>query len=233
MMKRPKFGSVYMITCEVNGKRYIGLTRSYVSNRWHQHKVGARQGKTGALYAAMRKHGEEAFRIDHIASALAPHYLGELERLLIAQHGTFGNGYNLSEGGERDFCKRISQEGIERIREARNKPEALAENRRRNVARMATPEGKAHQARMVDAARAASAKLSEARRKYAGTKKGAAQLAAAAAAGARRKAELSSKALIAGGRRFVSVREAAEAFGIERAAVRWRIKSARFDWSWA
>ena len=232
-MKHPKHGAVYRITCDLSGKCYIGLTRDYVSNRWHQHKVAARQGKSSALYNAMRKYGESAFRVEHIASAVSHEFLGELERILIAQHGAFGGGYNLSEGGERDFSKRLSPEWLARIRKARNDPRALEANRQRNVARMATPDGRAHQARMVEAARAASDKLAASRRRYAKTEAGAAQIARAAAHGAKRKAEVSGKGVIAEGERFHSVREAAERFGIERGAVRWRIKSPRFDWKWA
>lgn len=234
-MKQSPNGSIYRITCLKNGKVYIGLTRGYVSNRWHQHKKAAAQGASSALYSAMRRHGVDAFEVAPIASALSVTHLANLERILIAEHGAYGSGgYNMSLGGESGYSRRMTDEGKARIRAARNRPEALESNRERNRLRMSTDDGKAHQARMVDAARLAGEKLAASRRRYAATPDGAAQVAAAAALGAKRKAELSSKAVLADGVMFKSVQDAALAHGIERGAVRWRIKSPRFQaWEWA
>ena len=55
MMRKPKFGSIYLITNTANGKVYVGLTRSYVSDRWYGHKLAAKNGASSALYRAMRK----------------------------------------------------------------------------------------------------------------------------------------------------------------------------------
>lgn len=233
-MKLPPFGSVYKITCLVNGKVYIGLTRSYVSNRWHQHRKEVEAGTTSALYHAMRKHGIENFRIDAIASALSADSLGELESILIAQYDAYGRGgYNMSLGGERPKFRRMGEAGKERLRQARSREVDRAANSARLTAFMRTEEGAQHQARMVEAARLAKDKLAAGRRKYAATTAGAEQIARAAKLGAARKAELSSKAVRVDEKVYKSVRDAAEAFGIERGAVRWRIKSTRFkNWSW-
>jgi group I intron endonuclease len=234
MMIRPLYGSVYRITCDANGKCYIGLTRGYVSDRWYQHKKAAAMGASSALYSAIRKHGVERFRIEHIASAVDPASLAELERALIAQHETRARGYNLSDGGERAFFRLMSDEGRDRIRAVRNTPEAISANRLRNKERTGTPEGAAHQARMVELARAAKGNLIAGRKRYAATPEGREQLTAAAKMGAAKNAELTSKPVLADGAVFRSVAEAAAKYGIERGAVRWRIKSPRFgSWSWA
>lgn len=227
-------GLVYRITCAVNGKVYIGLTRGAVCDRWYQHRKAAKTGVSSALYQAMRKHGEGQFSIEGIASALTPQTLADLERLLIKQYNAYGQGgYNMSLGGERDICRTMTLDGRERLKAARNRPEDLAANRVRNIQRMSLPEGMAHQEKMVKAARLCGEKISVSRKAYAATMHGAAQINAASRKGAARKALLSSKMLTADGLAYKSVQAAAAAFGIERAAIRYRIKSPNFqNWAW-
>ena len=234
-MKRPKFGSIYRITCLCNAKVYIGLTRKYVSDRWYQHKKAAASGASSALYQAIRNHGADMFYIEHIACAVSDESLSELESLLIKQYGSYGSlGYNMSLGGERAECRTMTNEGKERLKQARRLPSAVSKNRAINVARMATKEGREHQAKMVIAARNAKDRLSESRKAYAQTEHGAKQIHMAAKKGAARKAEISSKKVVVGSEVFRSVSDAAEAYGIERGAVRWRIKSSNFEaWGWA
>jgi group I intron endonuclease len=227
-------GVVYKITCAVNGKVYIGLTKGAVYDRWHQHRKAAKTGCSSALYQAMRKHGESQFSIEVIASALNGQTLADLERLLIKQYDSYGRGgYNMSFGGERDMCRTMTQEGRERLKMARNRPDDLAANKARNKVRMESAEGKMHQSMMVEAARRSSFKLSNSRKVYAATPEGAFQIKAAAKKGAAQKALISSKAVTVNGAKFSSVQDAAIAFGIERAAVRYRIKSPNFSvWAW-
>ena len=234
MMRKPKFGSIYLITNTANGKVYVGLTRSYVSDRWYGHKLAAKNGASSALYRAMRKYGVDKFEIEHIASAVSLDVLGELETQLIAQYGSYGKaGYNCSYGGEAHLERRLTEEGLESVRAARRSPEARQRNSARQRDRMKTDAGRSHQARMVEAARAAKDILAESRRRYAATEAGANQIREASRKGARRAAELRSKAVSVGGVLYASVRHAAESFGIERAAVRWRLKSPHFtEWSW-
>ena len=96
---------VYVITNVLNGKRYIGLTSRSLAKRWLAHKSDARRGSRSALHRAIRKYGEEAFRVSVLAS-LMPNLghddLRLLERDLIAQEGTFSfeAGYNRNPGGD-------------------------------------------------------------------------------------------------------------------------------------
>lgn len=92
----------YRITCIPTGKSYVGITVRKLSLRWKQHRVQARHTTGKAPFPkAILKHGPKAFRVEPIASARSWPDLLELERLLIAQEGTYWpNGYNATEGGE-------------------------------------------------------------------------------------------------------------------------------------
>lgn len=232
--KLPIYGSIYRITSLSNKKVYIGLTRDYVSNRWYQHKQAAILNKSSALYQAIRKHGAENFICEQIACAIDANSLSDLETILIRQYEAYGqNGYNMSLGGESGFKRSYTEEGLARIRARSVRPDVVANNSNRNKKRMQTCEGKRHQARMVEAAKLSRDKLSKARKKYANTEDGRKQIIEASKMGAAKRAESSGKPVNVGGLIFRSVQEVANEFKIERAAVRYRIKSARFnDWRW-
>lgn len=95
--------SIYKITNKVNKKIYIGLTKGFVENRLVSHFRNARC-KTNMrirLHQAIRKHGEEFFRIktlktfDTLAEAM------ECEIKLIAKYNArdYAIGYNMAFGG--------------------------------------------------------------------------------------------------------------------------------------
>lgn len=53
---------IYMITCRINGKRYIGMTTHSAAKRWGQHVRSAlRDGHDYALHRAIRAYGADAF----------------------------------------------------------------------------------------------------------------------------------------------------------------------------
>lgn len=62
------FGCIYVITCIINGKMYVGQhSKKDINERWRTHKGDAARGiKKNILYLAMRKHGIENFIIDII-----------------------------------------------------------------------------------------------------------------------------------------------------------------------
>ena len=60
---------LYFITNVVNGKVYVGLTVSSLPQRLKQHFAAARKGRKSAFTNALRKYGEEAFKIELINSA--------------------------------------------------------------------------------------------------------------------------------------------------------------------
>lgn len=91
----------YKITCLINGKGYIGITKRRLIDRWADHKEAARDGRRPRIYAAMRKYGIENFVIEPLATAFSVDGLFETERVLIVAHNTLiPHGYNMSIGGD-------------------------------------------------------------------------------------------------------------------------------------
>ena len=90
---------VYVIKNLINGKRYIGQTNN-LQRRWQEHKHDKRKGHL--LYLAIKKYGEENFRMD-------PLYYGEdynrVEKNWIILYETRDpdKGYNIAPGGQ-DSC---------------------------------------------------------------------------------------------------------------------------------
>lgn len=118
-------GSIYCITNLVNNKKYIGQTSElYLSKRWCQHKISAKNGVNNYLYNAMRKYGEENFQFQVLIHKIPIEKLNFYEMLWIKKINTKApNGYNLTDGGEgtRGYIpwnKGIprSQETIEKIK---------------------------------------------------------------------------------------------------------------------
>ncbi len=82
--------------------KYVGVTTRSVMKRWSEHIL--KSNGCEALARGFRKHGIEAFTLEHVASAVSDESLNDLERLLISQYGTNSKrGYNLTSGGQRGF----------------------------------------------------------------------------------------------------------------------------------
>lgn len=92
---------VYVITCLLNGKKYVGKAAD-AWKRWNQHREDAwtRQKKT-ALYNAMRKHKVTNFRVDLLSEHDTEQEAFDAECEAIRVLGTRSPaGYNLTDGGE-------------------------------------------------------------------------------------------------------------------------------------
>lgn len=118
---------VYLITNMVNGKQYAGLTKGPHEKRWTQHKSSARKGSGTYLSAAIRKHGEDSFRISVMRKNLTKHEAEEEEKLTIRVLNLLDRnfGYNMTEGGEGititpDVIQRMKDSSSCRRRDIRN-----------------------------------------------------------------------------------------------------------------
>lgn len=120
---------IYLATNTVNGKRYVGLTRGTLSNRWAQHVSIARRKPRSYLHRAIAKYGADVFDIRPIASALRPQYLAPLEVALIAD---IRPEYNQTHGGEVTFGRKYNDEALQRIKDKntgkKRTPEQCAAN---------------------------------------------------------------------------------------------------------
>lgn len=94
-------GYIYLVTNTVNGKKYIGQTKS-VHLRWTKHLWDARNGSPLALHNAIRKYGADNFTIECLEEIVGSHAdLVSAEILHIAHYSCVApKGYNLTSGGE-------------------------------------------------------------------------------------------------------------------------------------
>jgi len=92
---------VYVITCHVNGKRYVGKS-NMPATRWTSHKAEARSGCERPLYRAMRKYGTGAFEFEIVETCESEAASFEAEKLWILRLRSNERelGYNLTSGGE-------------------------------------------------------------------------------------------------------------------------------------
>ena len=88
---------VYMATNKVNGKRYIGLTRTGLELRKQRHFAHARNGRPQHFVRAIRKYGEEAFEFVTLEKCESYKAACEAERRFIAE---LKPEYNKTAGGE-------------------------------------------------------------------------------------------------------------------------------------
>lgn len=126
---------VYQIDCAATGKAYIGLTKTGARKRFATHCYLALAGQAGALYAAMRKHGVEAFSIAVIEDGLPLELACDREIALIAERGTrTPSGYNIAVGGLGAQGFPASDETRARMSETQRRRQADPELRARTAA---------------------------------------------------------------------------------------------------
>lgn len=113
---------IYKITNKLNGKAYIGQTRSGdVKDRWKVHKSAHSGGGRNAIKRAIQKYGVENFEFETLCKADSEAQLNEFEKKYIAELNTLApNGYNLMTGGaaprhSEETKKKLSQIQIGRI----------------------------------------------------------------------------------------------------------------------
>ena len=93
-------GFIYLITNDINDKKYVGLTSGTVQARWNKHCRNAKLGIDYAIYRAMRAYGIKHFAISTIEEELDFQKLCEREQYWIQFYDTYNNGYNETLGGE-------------------------------------------------------------------------------------------------------------------------------------
>lgn len=97
-------GYIYMVTCKINNKKYIGKTESEVAYRWKQHCRDSFLESHGdynfPFHRAIRKYGIENFIVKCIDKSEDKEELKEKEKYWIQHYDTFNNGYNATLGGD-------------------------------------------------------------------------------------------------------------------------------------
>ena len=115
-------GTIYVIKNEVNGKYYVGQTRKdHPKERFNQHKRLSRMGKGYILHAAMRKYGENKFKLVETIDADWDK-LNEIERETIVRYNSCQpTGYNILEWGSISNLSEGWWKGKDRGQEYANK----------------------------------------------------------------------------------------------------------------
>ena len=89
--------SIYRISNSINDKVYIGQTIKSLLDRFKFHTY--KSSHCLKLYNSIKKHGEEKFRIELIASCDDQLTADWLEIFWIKTHNSVESGYNISHGG--------------------------------------------------------------------------------------------------------------------------------------
>lgn len=93
----------YLVTNNVNQKKYVGITRNTLAVRWKRHYYKAMSGGGYALHRAIRKYGADKFDHVTLCKNITKEAIDMVEQQMIVAHNTrcgIGHGYNMTEGGE-------------------------------------------------------------------------------------------------------------------------------------
>ena len=136
--------AIYVITCTVNAKQYVGIAAN-LERRWKRHRK-ANEGQL--IHKAIKKYGIDAFVFTHVADAFDAESAKMIERMLIKEHNSkVPYGYNLTDGGDGTLGMAKSQEHILKIKESNKKAWENSELRKAlgekiSVARKGKPNGR-------------------------------------------------------------------------------------------
>ncbi len=92
---------IYLITCTVNGKKYVGKTNHTVEKRWNEHcgDYLKERCKNRPLYRSMKKYGVENFKVETLEKCSSD-ISAEREIYWINKLDTYKHGYNATIGGD-------------------------------------------------------------------------------------------------------------------------------------
>ena len=121
---------VYKLTCTLNQKIYIGITKRSLSKRMKQHRKLARSGSSFLISRAIKKHGWENFKVELVAQNLTQSEAHDMEIALIRDSGAcYEHGYNMTAGGQLGVSLR-PETAVKRSESARRAWENSAEMKR-------------------------------------------------------------------------------------------------------
>lgn len=107
---------VYVARCQVNGKRYVGITSRGLRERIRKHVDRTLRGSELVFHKALRKYGIERFEWSVLQSGLTWTEACQREKDFIAEYNTFGEGgYNVTEGGDGTLGMPLSEESRAKV----------------------------------------------------------------------------------------------------------------------
>lgn len=121
---------IYKITNLLNGKVYVGKhTCKSIENIYY--------GSGVAIKAAIKKHGKENFKKDVLCICKSEDELNKMEIEWIEKLGSFGDGYNMTKGGEGKLGRKPTRAEVEKARESRVKFYKNNPKARKNLSNLA------------------------------------------------------------------------------------------------
>ena len=108
---------VYLIENQKNGKKYIGITKGSIEERFSKHKSESKTNTTKRLYQAMAKHGLDSFTCT-LLEECNNETIFEREMYWISYHNSnnYIFGYNMTAGGEGCVDRDLNEKSIEKLR---------------------------------------------------------------------------------------------------------------------
>lgn len=108
-------GIIYKITNLLNGKVYIGQTRTPLRQRMYKHYSRAKSNEATGIDKAMGKYGKENFQVE-ILEFCDDDVLDEKERYYIKEFDSYDKGYNLTLGGQDNHnCIKFDLEEVKKL----------------------------------------------------------------------------------------------------------------------
>lgn len=97
---------VYCLTNKINNKKYIGITRRELNERW---KNGNGYKKTTRISKAINKYGWNNFIKEVLFENIDNQKASDMEKYYIELYDTINNGYNVQSGGFKDYTTEMSE----------------------------------------------------------------------------------------------------------------------------
>lgn len=114
---------IYMATNLVNGKQYVGQTINSLEQRKGEHiRRSSINNANLYFHNALRKHGAGSFEWDVLDECSTLERLNMLEVFYIGFYDTFGNGYNLTAGGNNAMCSEETKLKLSIANSGKNNP---------------------------------------------------------------------------------------------------------------
>ena len=127
-------GVVYLATCLINGKQYVGKTIETMEDRMEDHLGSSREDIPDLLFhKAIKKYGWSNFVWEVLFVSDDESALMFVESLEISERGTFGGGYNMTTGGEGWSLSEETKKRISGSLKGRKKPVGFSEKLRESL----------------------------------------------------------------------------------------------------
>lgn len=135
-MKKPVYGLIYLITCTVLGKLYVGQTTRTLEVRWGNHlKESRRESPSIIVDLAIKKYGPENFTHQELESCQDQESLNSAEKKWISYYNSLApNGYNLTTGGDGGY--KFTPEVVTKMSSRAKKQFASSESRQKMASRL-------------------------------------------------------------------------------------------------